>query len=267
MARERTRTDKEYVLLRTYADVDLASYLDPVCCSALRRLYEAEWATARHKLEVAPLSTMNVVLPRLERNHEEWRAEREEARCVYRDVAQRNHLKALDWQPKYKRLDKTRLGLDDVWRELVAAQCLLDADFVGILAAACHKRSALKEHQREQFRADHSPMDAASTIRPTKCKAELRQHVAEEEEEAHLQGRRVDGRAGKQELTGPMVLCCFVTLTTVLKVQPISPAFLLREGLDIHLHHMRFILYRNHDGWQMNIENFEVRTSNRADAL
>ena len=162
---DRTETDSSYVLSRIYAEMDVASYLDPVCCSALRRLYSGEWGRVRQALCVCPLSAVCVVLGRLEQKSAEWRAEREAAKGVFVEVAQRNHVKALDWQPKLKRIDKTRLSADEVWRELLAAQSLLDPEFTATLAKARHKRSALKEQQ---------PMHAASTIRPTKSKAEVR---------------------------------------------------------------------------------------------
>eukprot|EP01083_Nonionella_stella_P257608 881588_1 len=142
-----------------------------------------------------PLSAINIVLPRLEMKHKEWENNRQMAQGIYRDVAQRNCMKALDWQPKYKRLDKTRLSHNELWRELIAAQSLLNPKYITIIENERQKRSGLKEQQREQFNKQYSPMDGASTIKPTKL---IQEHFAAKvgsnctrEIERRLEGKRM----------------------------------------------------------------------------
>ena len=169
-------TDKKYILTRIYADINMDEYLTPIAWSALRRLYEGHEETVKIAFDKDPLFATQTILPRLQRKYEEWKGEREEMRRVYRDVATRNSYKALDWQPKYKRLDKTRLNHSEIWRELITGQSVLNPEFSVIIENRRVKRSTLKEKDRQQFNEQSSPLEGSSSIKPTRL---VNQHYVE----------------------------------------------------------------------------------------
>ncbi len=107
---QKTETDKKYVLSRIYSDINMNEYITPIAWSAIHRLYDEHSQSVKIALYNNPLSTIDIILPGLNIKHKEWGNNRQLAQQIYRDVAQRNSIKALDWQPKYKMLDKTRLS-------------------------------------------------------------------------------------------------------------------------------------------------------------
>jgi hypothetical protein len=164
---QKTITDKKYILSRIYADIDLNSYLTEICWSAIQRLYDDQFAAVKSAFLANPLNVINIICARLEAKQIEWEAERKSAREIYREVAISNSMKALDMQPKYKRLDKQRLSVSEVWREVIFAQSMLDPTYLHKIENERQKRFCLKEQQREQFHAEADPLNAASTIKPT----------------------------------------------------------------------------------------------------